>query len=140
MPVGFATILLGQLLRKGVDDMKRAICFFALLSILSACAPAEFQGKNPKDAKVDIADGVVTISISASTPHFWLEKVKDDSVDYSQIFVKYDSEQKGFLYKTDLEDWQPIPVDEKTVIMGQVQITFEDGIIIRYPSGTWAFP
>ncbi|MDP1715005.1 MAG: membrane lipoprotein lipid attachment site-containing protein [Anaerolineales bacterium] len=120
--------------------MKRVICFFVLMLILSACAPAEFQGTNPKDAKVEIVDGVVTIRISASTPHFWLEKVNDDSVAYNRIFVKIDSDQKNFLYKTDLEDWQMIPMDEKIIRMGQVQITLEDGILITYPSGTWAFP
>lgn len=122
--------------------MKKALCFLILVVVLSACTPAQdFQGKNPKDADVVIENGVVTITISISTPYFRLQKVKDDSVSYAEIFFQYDSEEGGFVYRTDLDEWKPVPQDEDKISMGQVVIEVgEKNIVITYPSGTWAFP
>ena len=114
--------------------MKKALCFLVLVLVLAACSPAQdFQGKNP--------NGVVTITISISTPYFRLQKVKDDSVSYAEIFFQYDSEEGGFVYRTDLDEWKPVPPDEDKISMGQVVIEVgEKDIVITYPSGTWAFP
>jgi len=122
--------------------MKKALCFLVLVLVLAACSPAQdFQGKNPKDADVVIENGVVTITISISTPYFRLQKVKDDSVSYAEIFFQYDSEEGGFVYRTDLDEWKPVPPDEDKISMGQVVIEVgEKDIVITYPSGTWAFP
>jgi hypothetical protein len=108
---------------------------------LSACAPDEFQGKNPKTADVKIENNVVTIMIPTSSPYFWLQKVNDDSVDYEQIFFRYDSNENQYFFRTDLDEWQPISPDEDSFVMGLVLIEInEKEITITYPSDTWAFP
>jgi hypothetical protein len=116
------------------------LLFFGLL--LSACASeSEFQGRNPKTADVEIGDGQVVITIPTSTPYFHLEKVQDDSAEFSQIFFRFDSEADVYLIRTDLKGWEPIPPEEDTIPMGQASIVLtEDAITITYPSGTWAFP
>ncbi|MCB9111201.1 MAG: hypothetical protein H6634_08125 [Anaerolineales bacterium] len=123
--------------------MKRLVFPFLLFAaFLSACSTtSEPQGRNPKTANVDIGDGKVVITIPTSTPYFHLEKVADDSVEYSQIFFRYDSEADLYLIRTDLEDWQPYTAGEEPTQMGAATITVtEDDITISYPSGTWAFP
>jgi hypothetical protein len=122
--------------------MKNA-CYLILIVVLAACAPAgEFQGrKNPKPAEVEIQNEVVTIRLPASSAYFWLDKVRDESVPYNEIFFKYEPEEERFYFRTDLDDWQPVPPAGQTIEMGLVEIVMEDRVItITYPSGTWAFP
>lgn len=119
--------------------------WFSLLVglLLSACTTTEneFQGRNPKTANVEIGDGQVTITIPTSTPYFHLEKVLDDTAEFSEIQFRYDSESKVYLLRTDLKGWEPIPAKEEKIQMGQVSIVLtEEQIIIAYPSGSWAFP
>lgn len=124
--------------------MRRYLFSFLVLgSLLSACttAESEFQGRNPKTADVEIGDGQVIITIPTSTPYFHLEKVVDDTAEFSQIQFRYDSEANVYLIRTDLAGWQPVPVAEDPIQMGQVSIALtEKEITITYPSGTWAFP
>lgn len=124
--------------------MRRYWFFILLLGLLlSACTPIEneFQGRNPKTADVEIGDGQVTITIPTSTPYFHLEKVVDETAEFSEIQFRYDSEAKVYLIRTDLEGWQSVFADEETIQMGQVSIALtEEQIIITYPSGSWAFP
>lgn len=117
------------------------LLFFGLL--LSACTTTEneFQGRNPKTADVEITDEQVVITIPTSTPYFHLEKVQDDSIKFSQIMFRYDSEAKVYLIRTDLKGWEPVPAEKDLIELGQVSIAWtEDEITITYPSGTWAFP
>lgn len=123
--------------------MRRYWSFLLVLGLfISACATeSEFQGRNPKTANVEIGDGQVTITIPTSTPYFHLEKVVDDTAEFSQIQFRYDSEAKVYLIRTDLEGWQPVTVEKESIQMGQVSIVLtEEEIIVAYPSGTWAFP
>src|SRR3989304_7000034 len=118
--------------------MKKIIYLLIILIFLSACTPAEeFQGrKNPKIAEVLIENEVVSIKIPRSTPYFWLQKVKDDSVPYQELFFKYDPEEGKFFFQTNLDDWQPVAADENKIEMGQVLVAFEEReITITYPSG-----
>ena len=119
--------------------MKKMTVLIACIAILSACGPQEFQGKNPKDAKIEIENKVVTITVSMATPYFWLEKVNDESVEISQLYFKFDEDGESYLIKTDLEDWKPVSLD-KPLDIGKVHITAGEKIVITYPSGTWAFP
>jgi hypothetical protein len=127
--------------------MKNAFMLLILAFFVAGCGPQDqeaqeqFQPRNPKSADVQIHGDVVTVKIPASDPYFRLEKVKDDSVPYTEISFKYDGVKKTFLYKTDLQDWQPVPADENPIEMGQVSIAIEgQDITLAYPSGTWAFP
>ena len=127
--------------------MRRSFYLLVLMMFVSACAPQEeenqegFQLRNPKTADVQIQNNIVTIDIPASDPYFRLEKIKDDSGPYEVISFKYDGFNKTFLYKTDLDDWQPLPAGEDSIQMGQILIEFEGkDVTITYPSGTWAFP
>lgn len=122
--------------------MKKFLLLFTMFWTLAACsASSEFQGKNPKDADVQIENGTVTIRISRSTPYFWLEKVNDGSVDYTRLYFKYDEEEGGFVYRMDGGDWLTVEKEREELALGQVLVTIgEREIVIVYPSGTWAFP
>lgn len=122
--------------------MKKFLLLLTVSWMFAACsASSDFQGKNPKDAEVLIENGTVTIQISRSTPYFWLEKVNDDSVEYTRLYFRHDEEEGGFVYRMDNGDWLPVEKDREELAMGQVKITIrEREILIVYPSGTWAFP
>ena len=119
--------------------MKKCIYLLVCVLLLSACGSKEFEGKNPKEAKVGIENEIVTITLPDSAPYFWLEKVNDESVEYSKLYFQFDKDTQGYIYKTDLADWKPINTKEP-IKMGQVNISVGEKIVITYPSGTWAFP
>jgi len=129
--------------------LRRIIYILLAVMFLSACGSSgdagdeeELHGrKNPKEAKVEVENGTVTITIPARTSYFWLEKVDDDSVPYDRLYFKFDPAASAFLFQTNLDDWQPVVLDDNTAEMGKVKITFgEKEIVIAYPSGAWAFP
>ncbi|MEW6401818.1 MAG: hypothetical protein AB1649_08470 [Chloroflexota bacterium] len=127
--------------------MRKSFWVLILVLFLTACgsqgdeSQEGFQPRNPKTADVQIENNVVTIKIPDSDPYFHLVKISDESVPYTEIQFKYDNIQKTFLFKTDLEDWKPVPADENLIQMGEAEITLEGkAITITYPSGTWAFP
>lgn len=127
---------------------KKIIYILLAVMLLAACGPSEDAGteelhgrKNPKEAKVKVENGMVTITIPKRTSYFWLEKVDDDSVPYDKLYVKFDPAASAFIFQTNLDDWQPLVLEDNTAEMGKVKITFgEKEIVITYPSGTWAFP
>jgi uncharacterized protein YcfL len=122
--------------------MKKLVFLPLIVLFLIACSQQEgAEGKNPRNADVVVENGVVTIKIPGSKPYFRLEKVKDDSVPYQEIFFKYNADGDNFQIRTDLEDWKTVASDQTTVEMGQVSIVLgTDDTTIMYPSGTWAFP
>lgn len=123
--------------------MKKLVFLPLIVLLLVACSQQEAgsEGKNPRNAEVVVENGVVTITIPGSKPFFRLEKVKDDSVPYKEIFFKYNPDDESFQVRTELEDWKSVASDQKTIEMGQVSIALnEKETIITYPSGTWAFP
>ena len=130
---------------------KKIVFALLVLVFLSACG-AQSQNsvddgkkpvakKNPKEAKVSVEAGLVTITIPGHAPYFWFEKVADDSVPFSKVYFRYDAASKGYFYQTDLETWQPLKLEDNTFKVGQMKLVFSDeGVTITYPSGTWAFP
>jgi hypothetical protein len=130
----FAFIVLGMLAGCGSDDEAAAG---------QSGGPPDESGirRNPREAGVAIEGGIVTITIPGTDPQFWLEKVEDDSVQFSRIYFKYEPGAKSFYYRTDLDDWQPVPPGQSSVELGQVRVDIQDRrLTITYPSGTWAFP
>ena len=123
--------------------MKKVLTIAFVAIVLGACAPNDdiATRKNPKYADVEIAEQVVTVSFTRTTPYFYLENIGDESTPVEKIAFKYDYDQDAFEYKTDLEDWQYLPEDRNPFEIGLASIDFgEKDILITYPSGTWQFP
>jgi len=130
---------------------RKIVLALLVLAFLSACGaqskpPAEdaqkpVAKKNPKEARVSVEAGVVTIAIPGHAPYFWFEKVADDSVPFAKVYFQYDASTKSYFYQTDLAGWQSVVLDNGSFKVGQMKLVFnEDGVTIMYPSGTWAFP